>query len=142
MNKEDLLVKVLKSVFFKIANNKAGKIAGSSFLILKLLREALEKASGNKDGGSLVSALLQKVTLLGRMLKAYAKGDYKDLPSGTLLKILASLLYFVSPIDLLPDFLPLLGLTDDVALLFWVVNSINDDIARFDEWEKTGAETV
>ncbi len=140
MSNTDLLAKVLKSVFFKAATKKAGKVAGSSFLILKLLKEALEKASENKDSGSMVQTILNKVTMLGRLLKAYAKGDYKEIPSGTLLKILASLFYFISPLDFIPDFLPLIGLSDDVALLMWVVNSINADLQKFEEWEKTGAE--
>jgi uncharacterized membrane protein YkvA (DUF1232 family) len=142
MSKSTILESVLRSVFFKTATHKAGKIAGSSFLILKLLREALLKASENKDNDTLVKTLLAKVTQLGRMLKAYAKGDYKEVPMGTILKILASLLYFVSPFDLLPDFLPVLGLTDDLALIMWVVNGINADLQKFEDWEKTSAETL
>ncbi len=139
MSNKDLITKVLKSIFFKSATGKAGKIAGNSFLILDLLKKALTKATANNKGKGILEIILGKVTLLGRLVKAYVKGDYRELPTGTLLKILAALIYFVSPIDLIPDFLPGIGLTDDLALIGWVVNGITDDLEKFEEWEKTGA---
>lgn len=143
MKSDDLIVKILKSVFFKAASKKAGRIAGSSFLILKLLQETLTKVT-EKGGsaGSVFTNIIEKVTLFGRMLKAYATGQYKNIPTSTILKICAAFIYFVSPIDLLPDFLPLLGLTDDLALLMWVFNSITSDLAGFEEWEKTSATEI
>jgi uncharacterized membrane protein YkvA (DUF1232 family) len=139
MANKDLISRVLDSIFFKKATGKAGKVAGSSFLILKLLKEALEKASNNKGNKGIIDLILVKLTLLGRLIKAFVKGEYREVPTETLLKILASFIYFISPIDLLPDFLPVLGLTDDLALLGWVVNSISVDLDKFEEWEKTGA---
>jgi uncharacterized membrane protein YkvA (DUF1232 family) len=35
---------------------------------------------------------------------------------------LAALLYLISPLDLIPDMIPVLGLTDDVAVVFFVVD--------------------
>jgi uncharacterized membrane protein YkvA (DUF1232 family) len=139
MANKDIISRVLDSIFFKKATGKAGKVAGSSFLILKLLKEALEKASNNKGNKGIIDLILVKLTLLGRLIKAFVKGEYREVPTETLLKILASFIYFISPIDLLPDFLPVLGLTDDLALLGWVVNSISVDLDKFEEWEKTGA---
>lgn len=37
--------------------------------------------------------------------------------------ILATLLYLISPIDISPDFLPLLGQIDDVALVVLVISA-------------------
>jgi uncharacterized membrane protein YkvA (DUF1232 family) len=139
MANKDLISRVLESVFFRKATGKAGKMAGSSFMILKLLKDALEKASNNKGNKGVVDLILVKLTLLGRLIKAFVKGEYREIPTETLLKILASFIYFISPIDLLPDFLPVLGLTDDLALLGWVVNSITVDLDKFEEWEKTSA---
>ncbi|MES2797712.1 MAG: YkvA family protein [Bacteroidota bacterium] len=139
MSNSDLITKVLGSIFFRKATGKAGKVAGNSFLILKLIRDALQKASASGGSKGMVDLILSKITLLGRLLKAYVQGNYRELPIETLLKILASFIYFISPIDLLPDFLPVLGLTDDLALLVWVVNGIDSDLKKFEEWEKTGA---
>lgn len=139
MNNFDLISKVLKSVFFRKATGKAGKMAGNSFLILNLIKEALGKASQNGGSKGIIDKILAKITLFGRLLKAYIQGDYREIPKETILKILASFIYFISPLDFIPDLLPVLGLTDDLALLIWVSKSIDADLIKFEEWEKTSA---
>lgn len=41
----------------------------------------------------------------------------KDLPGKTRALILGSLGYFILPVDLVPDFIPLLGIGDDLSLI-------------------------
>jgi len=76
------------------------------------------------------------VQLLIRMVRAYASGEYKGLPWKSLLSIVAVLIYFISPIDIIPDFLPIIGITDDVALVIWLIKTLGSDINKFSEWEK------
>ncbi|MFC0183040.1 YkvA family protein [Pseudarcicella hirudinis] len=76
------------------------------------------------------------------MVKAYVSGDYRIVPWQTIVKIIAVLIYFVSPIDLIPDVLPAIGLTDDLALILWLFNALSGDIRDFELWEKTKAELV
>ena len=52
-----------------------------------------------------------------------------------MIRVIAVLIYFVSPIDILPDFLPIVGLTDDIALMLWLFSGIKDDIEKFRQWE-------
>ena len=138
MKKEDLITKVLKSVFFKVATKRAGKFAGKGLAILELLREVLTKANSvaNDKNTSVGSVLADKVTTLSRMVKAYVSGEYRVIPWGSIVKIIAVLIYFVSPIDFIPDFIPFLGLTDDFALTMWLFSSLADDFTNFEAWEK------
>ena len=138
MKKEDLISRVLKSIFFKTATKRAGKFAGKGLAILELLREVLTKAKtvATEKDSSVGSVLADKVTTLSRMVKAYVSGEYKIIPWGSVVKIIAVLLYFISPIDLIPDFIPFLGLTDDFALTMWLFSSLADDFANFEAWEK------
>ena len=48
-----------------------------------------------------------------------------------------ALAYFVSPIDLIPDFIPILGLIDDSTVIAVVVAQIKSDIDNFIAWEAT-----
>ena len=49
MKQEDLITRILKSIFFKSATSKAGKYAGKGVAILELLREVLGKAKDVAD---------------------------------------------------------------------------------------------
>ncbi len=74
------------------------------------------------------------------LLRAWATGSYKVVPWKSLLLAIAAVLYFVNPFDLVPDFLPLTGLVDDVAVLAYVLRSLQRDLARFRDWRHAQAE--
>lgn len=75
------------------------------------------------------------MTACFRLIRAYAKGTYRDIPWYSIVMIVASVIYFVMPIDLIPDFLVGFGLLDDAALLGWAVKTFSSDIDHFLEWE-------
>lgn len=54
----------------------------------------------------------------------------------TIVSLAAALLYIVSPIDLMPDFIPGIGLIDDAAVLALLLHSIAQDLAAFRVWEQ------
>jgi len=82
-------------------------------------------------------ATKDKFFVLGRLIKAYALGQYRDIPWKTILLIVAAVVYFINPLDLVPDIIPLTGLTDDFAVLVWVYSSVSNEIEKFINWEKT-----
>ena len=49
--------------------------------------------------------------------------------------VVAGLLYFISPIDLVPDFLGAIGFIDDVAILGFIFASIQRELQAFRRWE-------
>lgn len=134
-NTNQLLSKVLESVFYRTALRKAPRLAKNAHSLLKLLRDSLVKV---KELGVSTTAdiLRKKIVLLGGLLKSYATGEYRNIEIQNLLKIIAGFIYFISPIDLLPDFLPYVGLTDDVALLMFIIKSVSDEIEKFEQWKK------
>lgn len=132
MENSSLLSRVLKSVFFKTAGGRAYKTAKNSRSILKLIQDVIKKSGGLSGANAGIRA---KITMLGRMLKAYASGEYREIPWGTVVRMVAVLIYFVSPIDFIPDLLPVIGLTDDIALLMWLFSSIQGDLEKFKRWE-------
>ena len=78
-----------------------------------------------------------RIYLLMRMIKAQFAGEYTEIPWKTLTMIAGALLYFVTPIDLIPDFIPALGFTDDITIVYWVIRSIQEEIEKFELWENT-----
>ncbi len=133
-NQNTLIGRILKSVFFKNANTRAANYATDRNSLLGLLKDTLSKSNTLK--GASFDGIRQKVALLSRMLRAYTTGEYRAVPTKTLVSVVAALLYFVSPIDLIPDLLPMVGLTDDVALVLWLFRSLSTDIDAFELWER------
>ena len=82
-----------------------------------------------------LSELRETLSACLRLLRAWAGGGYREIPSSSLVSIVAALIYFVAPVDLVPDFILGLGLVDDAALLGWVVSSLRRDLERFAAWE-------
>lgn len=121
---------------FKKAKKKAGKVAEDRERMMDLIHSVIEKMKKTEDRNELLSAAREKIATLTRMLRAYAGGDYKIIPWKSLVLIVAGLIYFVNPLDLIPDFIPMIGLMDDLALLFWIFNSVNNDIEEYQAWEK------
>ena len=51
------------------------------------------------------------------MLGEVFTGKYKKVPVGTIAAIVGTLLYVLSPIDFIPDFMSVVGYLDNVAML-------------------------
>lgn len=76
------------------------------------------------------------IIALTRMLKAWIKGDYKNASKKSIIAVVAALIYFVNPLDFIPDFIPIIGKLDDILVLGYLVKSLNKEIERFMAWEK------
>jgi uncharacterized membrane protein YkvA (DUF1232 family) len=83
-----------------------------------------------------ISRLWSDLPLLARLLKAWKGGSYRGPSMRTIVSLAAALLYIVSPIDLMPDFIPGIGLIDDAAVLALLLHSIAQDLAAFRVWEQ------
>ncbi|MGW5192492.1 YkvA family protein [Kribbella sp. NPDC004138] len=72
-----------------------------------------------------VGTVFDRAKALPRLLRDVRRGTYADLPkSRTFLWVLA-LVYLVSPIDILPDLLPIIGVTDDAGVAVWLLTSVS-----------------
>ena len=91
------------------------------------LEKKLEKLPGL--GGTLAN-----VPVLISLVKSYIKGEYKSFPISVLISTVAALTYFLSPVDLIPDVIPVLGLTDDAGVLGIALKFIGDDIEAYKKW--------
>lgn len=91
-------------------------------------QDASDKLAG--VGGALQGVREDLITLID-LLRAWARGEYRDVPLRSIVIIVAGVLYFVTPLDFIPDFIFGLGLLDDITVLTWVVSVLRDEIDRF-----------
>jgi len=69
-----------------------------------------------------------------RLLRAHLAGKF-GAPLDSLLMVVAAVIYFVSPFDLIPDSIPVLGLIDDTAVITCVARANLALISNFRKWE-------
>jgi len=62
------------------------------------------------------------------------RGQYNLHPALTGI-IGAGLMYFVIPLDLMPDYIPIAGLLDDYAVLSAIINSLQTELTEYSEWK-------
>ena len=133
MDSSTLLDKILDSIFYNTSKKKASKLSQNSVGILALLKRVLNKI--NVEGKSnVLNAAKNKILTLGKLLKFYATGEYRSIDLKNIIIIITAFVYLISPIDLIPDFIPMLGLADDVALITFVFNSVSEEIEKFETW--------
>jgi uncharacterized membrane protein YkvA (DUF1232 family) len=91
-----------------------------------------QDASAKMAGaGAALRGVREDVNTLIELVRAWARGEYRDVPLKSVVTIVAGMLYFVVPLDFIPDFIFGLGLLDDITVLTWVVSVVRDEIDRF-----------
>lgn len=126
---------IAQSPFFDTLLKKAEKYLQHPMQITKLLNDTFKKATAKKSVGAIAGEVWENLQLLSKMIKLAVAGEYKGIPNNTLIGGIAVLIYFISPIDLVPDFIPVIGLLDDATLLAWFMTSIKSEIDKFREWD-------
>ena len=118
---------------FAKARTKARQYANDKERSSELLGNVLQKAVKHQVQ---LKGIWRDLILLYRMLKAWTTGDYRAMPWKTIVLGLTAVIYFLNPLDLVPDFIPGIGYLDDAVVLGFVMNSIRKDVSRYQEWEK------
>ncbi len=96
---------------------------------MKLSKIALAKEAFKHKG------FIQKIPVIIRMIKSImGKGGYKPQFKNIILPGLV-LVYLISPLDIIPDWLPVIGVLDDLALLAFAIPMLIAEAEKFVQWE-------
>ena len=124
---------VLGSGAFRRAVRRAIALVGANRPLGRLLTTA--GAMLSRDSGALRGVRREFAAAL-RMVREFSAGRYRKLPKRALIAIVAAVIYFLNPLDLVPDLLPILGLADDAVVLAWVLRQVRRDLDAFLAWER------
>lgn len=80
--------------------------------------------------------LANDVKLLISMVKDYWSGNYTDVPYRIIAAVVFALLYVLSPIDVIPDLLPVIGMTDDALVVALCLVITEKDILKYNQWKE------
>lgn len=128
---------VLNSVFYKLASRKAGDLASNPGRLIRMLQQGINRINSIENQPEALIEIKENLHVFLRMIIAFYKRKYLNIPWTTLLKIGAAIIYFLFPVDVIPDFIPVLGFLDDASVLALVVNAIRDDLNKFKAWEQS-----
>ena len=111
--------------FIDDVENKFNKLFRKSTFVSKSLRQIKEY-----------------VPLLVSLVKSYFRKEYNHIPTGTIIGVVGALIYFLSPIDIVFDFIPGLGYVDDATVLLFCIMSMKSDLDDYKKWKELNADVI
>jgi uncharacterized membrane protein YkvA (DUF1232 family) len=126
----------LKDLYRKFSKSKtkASVLINDKEKAKEKIDKAFKKANANKAD---LQSVWAQFELLLSLVKDYFNGTYKDIPKKSIIAIVAGILYFLSPMDLMPDFILGFGLIDDVFIIGLVIKQVTKDLAKYKTWKDT-----
>jgi uncharacterized membrane protein YkvA (DUF1232 family) len=82
----------------------------------------------------MLSGHLEDIKALMRLVRAHVKREY-EAPWESVAIAIGGLIYLLSPVDLIPDAIPVAGLVDDASVIALVVVCVSTELLKFREWE-------
>ena len=78
-----------------------------------------------------LKSVSEHLTLMTNYVKDVASGRYKGYNKTHLTLIIAAILYVVSPLNSIPDFLIVADLVDDAAIIAWAFNEMSKELSKY-----------
>lgn len=79
---------------------------------------------------------LANIPVMASLLRSFFKKEYTDIPIGSIIAITSALIYFVSPIDIVPDSIPFIGYIDDAAVVTVCWKLVESDVKEYVKWRE------
>lgn len=113
---------------------EAKRILEDEGKVKQLLGKA-KKIIGKIRNAPVIGALVDDLLTLFDLIGDYAKGNYKKIPVRVIISAVAGVVYLVSPIDIIPDFIPVAGWLDDAAVLTLILNAgLASELGKYNKW--------
>lgn len=113
------------------ARRRAGRILRSATATRWLLQAVFNRSDQFRVR---LGDTFADLILLASLLRDWVTGRYRTVPWGTLLTITGALVYFLMPLDAIPDPIVALGLMDDVAVISRTLKLTRTDLDRYQQW--------
>ena len=118
---------------------RGAKLLSNPSGLKRLVVQAAKKLNGS--GSEKIKAVGEQLGLLIDLLKAYIAGEYRDISPQAIASVAGAIIYFVVPLDGVPDFLFGWGFIDDAAVVSYVIAQLSTELESFKQWRNTAAKT-
>jgi uncharacterized membrane protein YkvA (DUF1232 family) len=120
---EDALKERVKREAAKVTEDDARRLVGRQ-------RELDEKFKKVPDK---LKKVVNQVKLLYELVRSYIDGSYREVPWISIATAVAAVVYFLAPIDLLPDMIPGIGYIDDIVVIRFALMALGSDLRTYCE---------
>jgi len=141
MNKiqEKISEKIKRKINDDYFKDKTSKVNDNDFSkVLKYAKKILELA----ENVPLIGKYVETIHWMVLLVIDYKKGVYRDIPYNSIAAIVFALLYFLSPIDIIPDYIPIIGYLDDIAVLELCLKFVNSDLENYIQFKRNQSENA
>jgi uncharacterized membrane protein YkvA (DUF1232 family) len=94
-----------------------------------------KKAKKLSERGGPFAPFFKRVKVFISLIKDYKRKEYRQVPWRFIAAVVFVILYFLNPFDLIIDFIPGLGYIDDVAVMAFVIASIEFELKKYAKWK-------
>ena len=99
------------------------------------VEDVLRREEELRKKGHVLGETREQAKLLFQMIKDWKSGEYKDVPWKAIAAIVFAIVYFLSPADVIPDFIPGIGWIDDAFVFSLVLKSFSSQIEAYRAWK-------
>ncbi len=124
-----------KKLSYKNALSRASKVLVDKKRGFRLVQDAQKILTNKATRSEKLQSVKKQLFDFIRLVKAYYKGEYRAISVKSMVYTIAVLIYFVTPTDLVPDFIPVGGYLDDASLIIWLYQYLGVEMQQFLEWE-------
>ncbi len=89
-----------------------------------------------------VGGTLAEIPMMASLIKSYVQKEYTDIPIGTIVAVISALIYFVSPIDIIPDNIPGAGYIDDGVVITVCLKMVDSDLQEYKIWREQNGKVL
>ena len=111
---------------------------GASKVDDEQVKKAVEGAEKLKDklkDSKSLSKFFDDMMLLVSLVTDFWKGRYRKIPYKAIAAIAFTILYVLNVVDLVPDFIPGLGLLDDATIVGLCLKLVSYDMEQYKLWK-------
>lgn len=102
----------------------------------KKIEELLQKAEEKLKVIPKVGDTLAYFPILVSLLRSYFIKEYTEIPASSMVAIVSAIIYVVTPIDIIPDFIPVAGYLDDAAVIAVCYKLVKTDLDAYCQWRE------
>lgn len=95
-----------------------------------------DRIKNTAKNNSQLERFFSDVVLLISLVRDYYRGHYRQVPYRSIAAVVAGLLYVLNPVDLIPDFIPIIGYLDDAMVIAICLKLVESDLASYQAWKR------